>query len=246
MYEHKFKDYSKKIIPHLGCPCEIIKNEQDAMVIAQRYKELLEIGKAEGFTPVIIVPIRLVYKMIRKHSRRRHRILEKAYTLDFEYFLSKRERLLKNPEPLLKKVDWHENNDVTAFFVSIIDKHKTMKDPSDIKICETLIIAKIPTANPWEVAAWIPLSYANKSPKPHQQVAAFRHWYNHYGAIPAAVNYCEWELYLPTPIEDEQTAQDISSQIRKFNLIEYMSQDDFADLAIKKRPIWVVQVLHRP
>jgi hypothetical protein len=47
-----------------------------------------------------------------------------------------------------------------------------------------IILAKIPTTKPWELAAWIPMGGFNDCPTPSEQVAVFKRWYDVYGAVP--------------------------------------------------------------
>jgi len=62
-----------------------------------------------------------------------------------------------------------------------------------------VIIAKIPTANPWELAAWVPMGGFNECPTPAEQVAVFHYWYDKYGAVPAVVSYDTWQMTLAKP-----------------------------------------------
>ncbi|WP_082307002.1 DUF4253 domain-containing protein [Bacillus sp. FJAT-27245] len=67
------------------------------------------------------------------------------------------------------------------------------------RINKKIIIAKIPTAKPWEVAAWVPMGGFNECPMPEEQVALFKYWYEQYGATPALVDVDVWELFVENP-----------------------------------------------
>ena len=73
-------------------------------------------------------------------------------------------------------------------------------------------IANIPTSNPWELPAWLPMGVFNDCPEPSQQIAVFKHWYKKYGAVPVAATYDEWEMLVSKPpvtdAECEETAKE--------------------------------------
>ena len=69
------------------------------------------------------------------------------------------------------------------------------------------IIAKIPTENPWELAAWLPMGGYNACPMPAEQVAVFRYWHEKYRAVPAVVSYDTLYMTLERPPSTEEDAE---------------------------------------
>ncbi len=87
-----------------------------------------------------------------------------------------------------------------GFFISLMNYKGEMESE--------IILAKIPTANPWELAVWMPMGGFNDCPKPAEQMAVFRYWYEKYGAIPALVSYDIWEMELSKPpVTNEECEQ---------------------------------------
>jgi hypothetical protein len=82
----------------------------------------------------------------------------------------------------------------------------SVKEKNDIP---EIILAKIPTTNPWELAAWVPMGGFNSCPSPAEQVAVFRRWHEKYGAVPVLVTYDEWELELrgKEPVKENADAE---------------------------------------
>ena len=66
-----------------------------------------------------------------------------------------------------------------------------------------LILAKVPVKNPWEVFAYLPFGGWNDCPDTPQLMAAAKHWFEEYGAVPAVLTHdtLEFELAAPAPAE---------------------------------------------
>nr|WP_280518542.1 DUF4253 domain-containing protein [Lederbergia wuyishanensis] len=77
-------------------------------------------------------------------------------------------------------------------------------------IGEKVILAKIPTDKPWEVAAWVRMGGINECPLPEQQVAIFKYWYEKYGAIPAVVTPDVWELFVENPPTTQKESESLA------------------------------------
>lgn len=57
--------------------------------------------------------------------------------------------------------------------------------------------------NPWEVFAYLPFGGWNDCPDTPQLMAAAKHWFEEYGAVPAVLTHdtLEFELAAPAPAE---------------------------------------------
>ena len=62
-----------------------------------------------------------------------------------------------------------------------------------------VLLAEIPTKNPWEVFAWLPMGGWNACPGPLEMMAVAKVWAERYGAWPAAVSHDTLDFALPAP-----------------------------------------------
>jgi hypothetical protein len=134
----------------------------------------------------------------------RDEILQKAGTVDVDAFLSAR---------LAEYTEMHEDDDITGKFEDCepVDCLISINVKNDIP---EIILAKLPTANPWEAAAWVPMGGFNDCPSPAEQVAVFRRWHERYGAVPDLVSYDVWELELrgKAPVNDNAGAEALARE----------------------------------
>ena len=66
-----------------------------------------------------------------------------------------------------------------------------------------LVLAEIPTRNPWEVFAWAPFGGWNECPGPEVQMAMAKYWFEKYGAVPGVVTMDVLEYTVPKPVGRE-------------------------------------------
>lgn len=205
--------FCKAIIEYMGCPCEVFENERDYYKVHNRYLELLEKGKSEGFTPLIISVDELMAEQLEENDgtipgynevvARRKSDIEAAESIDALKILSE-----SDYEPEIGKYDASFSpSGAEVRFSSIID---------DDELVNEIIIAQIPTDKPWELAIYAPMGGFNECPIPEEQTAVFRYWYEKYGAIPAAVSRDVWELYVPDPVTDKETAMALAGEMYNF------------------------------
>jgi hypothetical protein len=205
------------IIDFLGCDYELFENEPDGAKICARHEELWEQGRREGFTPLLILvsdvlaeAIELFYEdadleaTAENAAALREDILQKAEEVDADAFLSAR---------LAEYTEMHEDDDITGEFEDCepVDCLLSINEKNDIP---EIILAKIPTAKPWELAAWVPMGGFNDCPFPAEQTAVFRLWYERYGAVPDLVSYDVWEMELrgKEPVKDNAGAEALAKE----------------------------------
>lgn len=195
-------DYIEEIIAKLGCDCWII-DEKDANDVMTRYRQALIEGKKEGYTPLIIIPSEMMLEIVDHEADQeysnddRESIIEKVKDIDVKELLK---RLLDEVMPLEE-----EDDDITGEF-SIEEQVNDFLTIEEV-INKKIIIAKIPTDKPWEVAAWVPMGGFNECPMPEEQVAVFKYWYEKYGAIPALVTTDVWELFVENPPKTQEESE---------------------------------------
>jgi hypothetical protein len=207
----------KTIIDFLNCDYELFENEPDGMRICTRHEELWKQGQREGFTPLLILvsdvlaeAIELGYEdadleaAAENTAAMRADILRKAETVDADAFLAAR---------LAEYTEAHEGDDIMGEFEDQepVDYLTSIMVKNDVR---EIILAKIPTTKPWELAAWVPMGGFNDCPSPAEQVAVFRRWHERYGAVPDLVTYDVWELELrgKAPVNDNESAEALAKE----------------------------------
>ncbi|MFC4099139.1 DUF4253 domain-containing protein [Paenibacillus xanthanilyticus] len=187
------------IIAKLGCECQIIR-EHDAQGVMTQYRQALAEGEREGFTPLIIVPsdtiVDHVVMMSNEHDR--EAILARANELDAVALLKK---LVSESMP---EEEEEELDIMGEFAVEEAALHHFVSIPQVLH--QDILLAKIPTRNPWEAAAWVPMGGFNACPMPEEQVAVFKYWYEKYGARPGLVTSDVWELVVENPPRTQEEA----------------------------------------
>lgn len=207
------KDFAEEIISYgleHGFQCETIKNAKDVSVVMKKYEDLLIEGRKKDFTPLIIVPDgnlseAMEYFYSEGNANIEDVIKEGSKEINAENFLNNR---IKEAMPVEEEDDY----DIMGEFVppENVNSFISLIDYSTGAPYKTIIVAKIPTDKPWELAAWIPMGGWNECPSPEEQVAVFKYWYEKYGAIPAVVHSDIWELYIEEPPKTKDAASSLA------------------------------------
>jgi hypothetical protein len=198
----KNKHLADKIMAKLNCDCQLLK-EQDVEGVMKRYRETLMEGKRKGYTPLLIIPSETMLELLDPEAHReylvddRETILGKAKEIDVE-------ELLNNLQEGVMSDEDDDEYDITGEF-SIEESPKHFLSIEE-DLNEKIILAKIPTDKPWEVAAWVPMGGFNECPLPEEQVAIFKYWHDKYRATPAVVTPDIWELYVENPPKTQEEA----------------------------------------
>lgn len=213
-------DYTEalaEIIAAIQCPCEIIPNSQDPSATMAQYHQLLAQGKTEGFTPVIVRASSMLidcFEYIAEDFGDREAILAAASHLDGKAVLDG----LVEDEPL-------SEDQMGQFIPSEPPTHHQFVYLHPRFDDDMLVMARIPTTNPWEIAAYIPMGDFNGSPDPVEHTAIFKYWYQKYGAIPAVVTGDVWELYVERPPQTE-------AEVLELALSQYYYCPDVVDQGV--------------
>ncbi len=203
-------DNIKEIISKMGCDCWVIE-AKDVTSVMLRYHQALIEGKKEGYTPLIIIPSEMMLEIVNDTEVRREysnddreSIISKAKDIGVEDFLKRR---LDESMPMEEDFDI---NEITGEFHVGEQMNHFLSIESVLN--QKIIIAKVPTEIPWELAAWVPMGGLNDCPYTEQQVAVFRYWYEKYGATPALVTHDAWELYVENPPKTQEESEFLAWQ----------------------------------
>lgn len=181
------------------------------------YIKHLEEGKQKGYTPLIInsehnFSYIFNYTSYEEAEEKRKEKIEHAKKINTTQFFEKRAKSEMETEDeeyqeLLESffhTDYININDfLLDEFISFTSEDNTTQE---------VILAKIPTNKPWELAAWIPMGGWNKCPEPDVQAAIFQNWFEKYRAFPAAVSSDTWEFYVECPPESEEEAIELAKE----------------------------------
>ena len=202
---------SKYIIEFLNCDFEMFDGKGDIEKVVNRFNELSKQGKEEGFYPVILIPTDTLAETLEFNVEEaadnspnglitlRNETISKANEIKAEEFLQDR---------LNEYMDDYRGFDILGDLkqqVESTDLSGYLKQ--FIGYYDELIIVQIPTINPWELAAWIPMGGFNDCPLPEEQVAVFRYWHEQYNAIPILVTFDTWMLSLTEPPETDEEVE---------------------------------------
>jgi len=213
------EDHSEEIIAFLGCDYEIVRNARSAAAVTRKYKALVKRGKTEGFTPLIIVPDSILCESIYTFAE-----YYDAMYYDAEY---SPEAVIKESESI-NAVEFLQSRSKYAasigsdnYLLGITGERPVAGTYNNFtsftnfltnRPFSTILIAKIPTDKPWELAAWIPMGGFNECPSPAEQVAVFKYWHEQYGAVPVVVTWCTWELQIENLIKDKFTVKTLAKE----------------------------------
>lgn len=214
--ENRMTDECMAILNFLNCEYELFANDRNGDNIIARFNDLATQGKANGFYPLIIIPSDNLAEILDLFvegnaventpegiAAYRQTVIESAKAIDAATFLS---------AELNQYLEDYAGYEILGQFVPSEPQTGLSLHMLAYTDCEEVIIAKIPTSNPWELAAWIPMGGFNDCPKPEEQIAVFRYWHEKYGAVPAVVSCDIWEMTLTNPPLTDEGAESLAKE----------------------------------
>lgn len=211
-----------------GCDAFQLDEKMTSAEVTELYLKEREQGKASGYTPVILALDRRVREMVEINvsdvgtpEQFREKILSDTEggkeLLDGWYA-----RLKKDFGEDGEEDTFSESDETLDLRLQTIGKHGanmlwSVKNSAEAMTDgEGVYLVRVPTANPWEIIAWLPFSGWNECPNADDMAKICRHWYESYGAAPAFITGDIMMFRLDKPISDKQTARDISHQHAAF------------------------------
>lgn len=202
----KPSENAKFIMDFLGCECMCFPAGKPAQLIQSSYEEAFARMEMDRTTPLLIAVDDMLVEDIKSNTKhgetveqRRSRILSEASGEAPEWFM---EKLTEMKEEYGEY--WNEITADTDDAGAGLSRLCSFLDPMSQKTGE-VILAKIPTANPWKVFAWLPFGGWNECPLPEEQVMISRYWYQKFGAVPAALSHDILE-FVAQPLRDKSAA----------------------------------------
>lgn len=201
MAKKEISEAAQTIMDFMGCECEFVPAGKSVKTITKTYKKLAEEGKKEGFTPIIVAATDILAEYLsdikndlgegKTPADHRNELLT-AKPADYKKWLSKSIKLMD--ESGMLDDDEYEDYDDEYDEEEENEDHEFGGFSDD----DDLILAKIPTTRPWEVFAWVPFGGWNECPAPDMMMAVSKHWYEKYGAVPAAISHDALEFSTET------------------------------------------------
>lgn len=211
-------ELARALMDYLGCDCDYFPSMRDDDPLMSAYGYARRLGVREGYVPVLVAVDDVLWECLILNSDPDSD--GEDYTFDPQRVAEYRERVLSSPVPDGREVldsmvsermseaeddglDWGEN------VVGEVEGGEGRDRLSGYWNYETnmtypVILARIPTDEPWKVFAWLPFGNWNECPDTPELMAASRHWYERYGAVPAMVTHDELELLLPEPVPEDE------------------------------------------
>lgn len=160
------------------------------------------------------------------------------------------EKMYKEIQTAAKEVD------VENFFNEYKETNKTLfsewkKGKSEIDsyeayndlyvLSDEIYLAMIPSENPYDVFAYIPMGNFNECPNNHELLAVFKHWYEEYGVIPAIITRDSVHISLSKTLSDDEIEQ-LAEEILLLNMetqnFAYSTKEDLVK-GLKHSKYWM-------
>ena len=209
---------ARAMMDYLGCECAFFAPMENDDPIVDAYHQARKEGAREGFVPMLVKVDDILWECLVMNTWPGHGSRD---DLDFdpEKAAQYRRDALAAPlsdgravlEEMLGQRRQEDAEDGTGRDSGAPDDGEEAEandlfrgywDPFSRKT-SPLILAKVPVKNPWEVFAYLPFGGWNDCPDTPQLMAAAKHWFEEYGAVPAVLTHdtLEFELAAPAPAE---------------------------------------------
>lgn len=226
-----------KTLDLIGCRYVALTDVQYLHDLEELYLSLVKQGKREGFTPVFIdrgMEYDFSYSWlgledkIENYPTARKMILDKAYSADYSFWHQRliddvylygceddedREYTLNELNPVSDQ-RFHELMDNLKIETGVNLDNTSFYDAGPNFSAENNdVIALIPTSQPYEIPAWIPMGGFNWCPLPEYHVALAKHFYETYGAQIMAISFTMMDYYVPHPLTDMKSVQEAAREL---------------------------------
>jgi uncharacterized protein YfeS len=221
---------AQTLMDYLACPCEFFSGLVDDDDLIYSYEQALSEGKAEGYTPLLVVCDDTLLEAAtmtvfddsemdfdaEKVRAYREQTTSEALALDPAAVLQSLADELEEDERA--EVGPVKGGRATSRFSAFWDWDSKVQISANLTVglSKEVILAKIPTKNPWELPIYMPMGGFNDCPPPAQQAAIMKYWYEKHGAAPGLCSYCEWEFVLPEPVTDKAEALSLANEHYSF------------------------------
>lgn len=252
MQDYEPSALAKEMIRYLDCPCRVFGPMEDDDPLIAAYEQARREGLREGYTPVLVRVDETLLECFVMNADEEN---EPDFTLPA--VRAYRTEIQKQPLPDGKALfeEWtalrRQEAGEDGFAWEEILGTCAGGEPNDrlssywnydTGFTDEVILAKIPTDQPWRVFAWLPMGNFNDCPDTLSLMAAAKHWQERYGAVPAGMSHDELEFLLSRPAA-EDTAMELALEQYAFcpDRVEQCGEDEsvgtLAD-SLTKSTVW--------
>jgi len=202
-------EVARAIIEYLDCPCEHFAPVSDDDDIVFAYEEASKNGKKEGYTPLLVIVEEELLELITPFMEEDGTGLDKESLRDKRRESAEEAALIDAISILHRYIDGRDKNERPP--IGKVEKGTPIDSANafwsdDSDLTKEILLAKIPTRNPWELPIHVPMGDLGDSPSPLQQAAIMKYWYEKHGAVPFAVSHDEWQFKAGQPPADKDEA----------------------------------------
>ncbi|MGN1403300.1 MAG: DUF4253 domain-containing protein [Ruminococcus sp.] len=232
---------ARQIGAMLQCPVMELPQAEELIDLEDMwdaYLEALERGKQQGFTPVLIICDDLLLEMMEENLPEGQSHVEIPAQLDGKAWL---EQMFTQWETELRSIAPEGLQVLTEPVPEKAEAaHRFLSLRMNPLQQAPVLLAEIPTKNPWEVMAWVPFGGWNACPMPEDAMAVLKHWYEKYGAVPGCIGHDTLELYVLHPVGEEAAMELAREQFMFCEDIVYQGVGSVPALAkgLEQSTVW--------
>ena len=201
----------------IKCDYEKINEDSGITEVVERYFQLLEEGKEQGFIPVFVEVkdyFNEEFPEFEEYKRIKDEILENYKKVDCtQWFKERKQEYIEN-EYLDEEYEFSDDGDYLDYFKNFNeDKTLYLNSIFDIetgKIRENVGLFKVPADKAYEISAWFLFGGFNECPLPKEIIAISKYWYEKYDARVVAITDSEMEFYLKKFPETQKEAEELA------------------------------------
>ena len=201
----------------IKCDYEKINEDSGITEVVERYFELLEEGKKEGFIPIFVEVkdyFNEEFSEFEEYKRIRDEILENYKKVDCTQWFKERKQEYTENEYLDEEYEFSDDSDYLDYFKNFNeDRTLYLNSIFDIetgKIRENVGLFKVPADKAYEISAWFLFGGFNECPLPKEIIAISKYWYEKYDARVVAITDSEMEFYLKKFPETQKEAEELA------------------------------------
>lgn len=214
-------DYSmlpldQQLIRYIDCPYKLIPQNALIADVNKEYTAAMRYGTAHGCTPVLVPVTENLVNLLGRDGEMNADIelireLRRALLwqindsageiiIESAYYERISELAANSIDTVALETGSAQGLSVNAFH-SFVSEGRT--------VCP-VILAQLPTVNPWEVFVWLPVGGTNGIPSDNELICASKLWHEMCGAIPSVISFGAIEYFIPRGRPDPQTAAQIA------------------------------------
>ncbi|MGN0474095.1 MAG: DUF4253 domain-containing protein [Acutalibacteraceae bacterium] len=214
-------DYSKlpieqQLIRYIDCPYKLIPQNTPISEVNKEYTAALRYGAERGCTPVIIPVTQNLVNLLGRDGEMNADIgliRELRRALLWQINDSAGDIIIESAyyerisELAVRGIDTSALENGNAQGASVNAFHSFAADG---RTTCAVILAQLPTVNPWEVFVWLPVGGVNGAPADNELICISRLWNEMCGAIPSVIGFGVIEYFIPRGKPDQNTATEIA------------------------------------